>query len=172
MSQTVITLEKGRTPLSFRLPALLFGLCAFPLGVLALVQTVLASIDILLGRPFEGMFWLGPLFAAFCLPIGGAFIWCFFVPGETLEFDPDSKTLTSTRRYPFGREKVDRIPLSDLAPPEVVWIKDSDEREHGYWALRLLLPPKRLFDHKIPSRTVEKQKQATELLRDNIVNLM
>lgn len=167
----VLTLTKGRVALDFRIAALVFGLCALPVGLFATFQTLQATVDILLGRPFEGYYWLGPLFSIAFTGLGAAFLWSFFMPGETLEFDPETKTLTSTRLYAFKRTRVENFPLAALKPPEVVWVRDADARENGYWVVRIEIPPRRIFDHKPHAHSAARQKDATEILRDNILAL-
>lgn len=87
-------------------------------------------------------------------------------------FDGEAKTMTSTRCYPFGRIKAKAIPLSNLALPELVWIKDADSLDGGDWHLRITFADGRRFDHRPLAHTTSGQQRAAETLRDNITALM
>ncbi len=166
-----IELHKGPYPLDFRIMFVAFGLLFLAVGLFATAQVLLAVIGILLGRDFEGNFLLGVGIAVAFTGFGALSVWSFFIPEEHLVFDGTTKTLTTTRRYPFGRVWTDSFALADLDSPEVHWQSDADRSDGGFWCLRLNFPGGRRFDHEPRAHSLSGQKQAVETLRDNILAL-
>lgn len=151
---------------------LAFGLPFFGLGCFATLKVILAVIDIALGRSIEGSFWLGVAIAAMLTLIGGAAIFGFVQPKRVLVFDGDTGTLTYTRIFPFNRQRVERFDLKTVPDPETVWVKDSDQWNDGYWALKVSLRSSRSVIFPQYAKKPSQEKAKAEALRDEILDLI
>ena len=167
-----ITITKDTFSLSFRLPFLLVGMLFFSFGIFATAKVVLALFDIALGRAFEGYFMLGVAIALGFTLLGAAGIWTFFIPKEVIVFDGLAGTVTSERRYPFGLARRKSFDLAKMTAPEVVWLKDHDRTDGGYWALKLMLPDGRKVTCPQDANFRADEKMAAEGQRDSILKLM
>ena len=164
--QTSFTIEEPAVSLSFRLPFLVAGLAGLALGLKGLVQ----AVSILSGHtPWPEYFAMGTLITIVALGLGSLCAWVFFVPSKTVVLDAAARVVRVDFRYPFGFRRQDDFPLGDLPDPEVLWHKDADQSEGGFWELKLTLPDGRKLVKSARTPNLDHQKQEAEAWKAQIL---
>ena len=167
----VILTNEAVSP-SFRVPFAIVGVLALALGLFSSAQVVVALLDMALGRPVEGSLLIGVAIALPFTVLGTAFVWVYFIPEEVMVFDGAERSLTSTRRFPFGVIREMSFDLNRSAVPELVWERNSDATDGGYWTLTFELPDGRMVKHRTGGQSTAEEKAAAENIRDRIAELV
>lgn len=160
--QASFTFEEPAPSLFFQVSLLIFGLLCFGLGLTGLAQAGAFLLEALAGEPT----WpehTGPvmLLILALLGFGGLFLWAFSVPSKKAVLDASAQTVHVVYQYPF-RIRRDRVyALRDVDPPEIVWNRNSEYSDGGFWELKLTLPDGRSIVRtpNLP-RTSDQLKQA------------
>ncbi len=102
-------------------------------------------------------FAFGMLITLVAAIFGCLFTWVFFIPSKKLVIDTAAQAVHVTYRYPFGFRQDDVFALGDISPPDVVWHKNVDSAEGGFWELKLTLPDGRSITRSSVSPSLTKQ---------------
>ena len=168
----IVEISLPRPPLALRAFFAAGGVPLTLIGLVAGYQTIGAIFTRLMGGEIEGSLTLGIVIALAFTGIGGAVLYVFFVPTDHLRLDASARRADLTRSYPFGVVRKRRYDLGALPMPEVVWVRDTDEREGGFWKLRVTLPDGRHVWQRALNVSEAENKIELERLRDEIAALI
>lgn len=153
--QASITIENPADALWSRLLFLVFGLLSLGLGLRGLVQLG----DILIGNaPWPTHFVWGLLITILAISFGCVFTWVFFIPSKKVVIDATSQSVRAVYQFPFGLRREDAFALEDVNPPEMVWHKNSEYSDGGFWEMKLALPDGRVVTRSPETPNLAKQK--------------
>lgn len=166
------TFEEPAVPLSFRLPLLIVALLLLALGLLGLVRGSAILIGSLGGetpRPTHSV--IGWLVTAAATGLGLAMIRPGFIPDRKVVFDASAQEVRVAEKYPFGIRRKAVFALTDVRPPEIVWHKDQEYSDGGYWELKVILPDGRTIRRASGDARPSKQREQAEAWLEEILRM-
>ena len=153
------TIEEPAVSNPSRAIFLIVGLLLFGLGLLGVFRLA----GILLGlQPWPTHPGMGGLITISALGLGCAFVWGFFIPSKTVVIDAAAQVVRFAYRYPFGISRNDTFALEEVSPPEMVWHRNSEYADGGFWKLKLTLPDGRSVSRCPDSPNLTQQKKQIE----------
>ncbi len=154
------TMEERAVPLHWGLMCLVAGLLSLAFGLSLLADLTIDTIGFLFGKAdFPEHYIAFPFAIVIATPLGVLYVWAFINPSKKVVFDAATQEVHVRYRYPFGFERDDVFALGDTRPPEVVWHRNSDYSEDGYWKLTVTLPDGRVVKHRPPAFKAADQKE-------------
>ncbi|MGH1370379.1 MAG: hypothetical protein ACRBCL_17380 [Maritimibacter sp.] len=157
-----ITIEERAVPWFLGLMSGGIGLMFLAFGFSLLVKLTIDSLRFFFGKANAPEHFIAfPFFIVISILLGVLLVWVFINPSKKVVFDAATQDVSVKYRYPFGYTRNDVFALKEIGQPEVVWHRNSDYSEDGYWKLTVTLPDGRKVERRpLDSTTTDQEEQA------------
>jgi hypothetical protein len=163
------TIEERAVQLHWGLMSAVIGLLFLAFGLSLLVDLTIDTIGFLLGKADAPEHYSAfPFAIMITIPLGVLLVWVFINPSKRVVFDAATQEVRVRYRYPFGFTRNDVFAFRDISPAKVVWQRNSDHSEDGYWKLTVTLPDGRVVKRLPRDFKAADQKEQGKAWQDEI----
>lgn len=157
-----VTIEERAVPWFWALMSGVIGLMFLAFGFWLFVTLTIDTLRFFFGNaPPPEHYVLFPFGIIISILLGAMLVWVFINPSKKVVFDAATQDVRVKYRYLFGYTRNDVFALKEIGQPEVVWHKNSDYSEGGYWKLTVTLPDGRKVERRpLDSTTADQEEQA------------